>query len=195
MKKHPLWLFPTTLFFLLLILTIRRRRPGHEKYAPFGYLVFRQLTFYDTPFPLWNKLANSQFGVLGDLSAKTLKKFDFFLDKDFKKDLDSQILNYLNQLEKENLPEQADFLFFLKQFWHPHASKGNQELFRLTYDEKIIRQHSANFNSIQENIENIQSLFLHIQGPVDAKGFFKNIWFALTDGFRLRFSPGVQAEE
>jgi len=172
-----------------------RRRPGHEKYAPFGYLVFRQLTFHDTPFPLWNKLADSQFGVLWDLSAKTLKKFDFFLKDDFKKDLDAQISNYLNQLEKENLPEQADFLFFLEQFWYPHASDENQELFRMKYRENIVNKSSGSFAWIQENRTNIHSLLLHIQGPVDATGFLKNIRFALTDGFRLRFSPGVQAEE
>jgi arabinofuranosyltransferase len=173
----------------------QRRRPGHEKYAPFGYLVFRQLTFHDTPFPLWNKLADSQFGVLWDLSAKTLKKFDFFLEDDFKKDLDSQISNYLNQLEKENLPEQADFLFFLKQFWYPHASDENREFFRLKYQENIINQYSGTFAWIQENRKNIHSLLLHIQGPVDAKGFFKNIRFALTDGLGLKFTPIALSEK
>jgi len=173
----------------------RRRRPGHEKYAPFGYLVYKQLTFHDTPFPLWNKLANSQFGVLWDLSAKTLKKFDFILKDDFKKDLDVQISNYLNQLEKENLPDHADFLFFLKQFWYPHASKENQELFRLKYQENLISQYSGSFLWIQENSENIHSLLLHIQGPVDARGFLNNIRFALTDGFGLKFTPGAQAEK
>lgn len=172
-----------------------RRRPGHEKYAPFGYLIFKKLTFHDTPFPLWNKMANSQFGVLWDLSAKTLIKFDFFLEENFKKDLDVQISNYLNQLEKESLPEQADFLFFLKQFWYPHASKDNQELFGCVYDENIINQYSGSFAWIQENKENIHSLLLHIQGPVNAGGFFKNIRFALTHGFKLKFTPNLQVGE
>lgn len=173
----------------------RRRRPGHEKSAPFGYLVSKQLTFHDTPFPLWNKLANSQFGVLWDLSAKTLKKFDFFLKEDFKNDLDVQISGYLNQLEKENLPEHADFLFFLKQFWYPYASKENQKLFRLKYQEKIISEYSESFVWIRENRENIQTLFLHIQGPVDGKGFLNNIRFALSDGFGLKFTPNALAED
>jgi len=173
----------------------RRRRPGHEKYAPFGYLVLKQLTFHDTPFPLWNKLAGSQFGVLWDLSAKTLKKFDFFLEDDFKKDLDAQISNYLNQIEKENLPDHADFLFFLKKYWYPHASEENQELFRHKYQENVISQYSGSFIWIQDNGENIHSLLLHIQGPVNARGFINNIRFALTDGPGLKFTPSEPAEE
>ncbi len=173
----------------------RRRRPGHEKYAPFGYLIYKQLTFHDTPFPLWNKLAKTQFGVLWDLSTKTLKKFDFFLKDDFKKHLDIQISNYLIQIEEENLPDHASFLFFLKKFWYPHASEENQELFRLKYQENIISQHSGIFIWIQENGENIHSLLHHIQGPVDARGFINNIRFALTDGFGLKFTPSAPAEE
>ncbi len=173
----------------------RRRRPGHEKYAPFGYLVSKRLTFHDTPFPLWNKLANSRFGVLWDVSAKTLRKFGFFMEQDFKKELDLQIVGYLNTLEKESLSGQADFLFFLKQFWYPHASEENQELFRLKYPENIIGQHSESLAWIRENQENMQTLFLHIQGPVDAGGFLRNIRFALANGFGLKFTPSALAEE
>jgi arabinofuranosyltransferase len=173
----------------------RRRRPGHEKSAPFGYLVLRQLTFHDTPFPLWNNLANTQFGVLWDLSPKALKKFDFFLAEDFKEKLDIKIFNYLKSLEKKDLPEQADFLFFLKQFWYPHAPKENQELFLLKYQENIISHYSGTSSWIQENRKNIHSLLLHIRGAVDAGGFLENIRFALTKGFRLKFTSSLRNED
>ena len=76
----------------------KRGRPGHEKSAPFGYLIYRRLTFGETPFRIWNDLAGTAFGVLWDLSRGTLSRFSFFLDKNFKSDLDSVIVNFLKEL-------------------------------------------------------------------------------------------------
>jgi arabinofuranosyltransferase len=172
-----------------------RKRPGHEKNAPLGYLILRQLTFYDTPFPLWNEAAETKYGVLWDLSPKTLRKFDFMLDKSFKQKLDSRIVDYFNGSEGAEVPEQAEFLFFLKQVWFPYATKEHQEKFLLVYKQDIIDQFSESQRWIQENGDKIDSHLARLQGPLDVKNFLGNIGYALKTGFTLKYSPIGPAEE
>ena len=172
-----------------------RKRPGHEKNAPLGYLILRQLTFCDTPFPLWNKAAETKYGVLWDLSPRSLRKFRFLLNKDFKQQLDIRIADYLSILEEAALPEDADFLFFLKQFWFPYAPKESQELFRLKYKQNIIGQFSESHRWIQENGNKIDSHLARLQGPLDVKNFLGNIGYALKTGLTLKYSPIGPAEE
>jgi hypothetical protein len=172
-----------------------RKRPGHEKNAPFGYLILRQLTFHDTPFPIWNKAADTKYGVLWDLSPRSLRKFHFMLDKDFKQQLDFRITDYLSKLEEAALPEDADFLFFLKQFWFSYAPKESQELFRLKYNQNIISQFSESFRWIQTNGQKIDSHLSRIEGPLDAKKFLKNIGYAIKTGLSLNYSPSGPVEE
>jgi arabinofuranosyltransferase len=172
-----------------------RKRPGHEKNAPLGYLILRQLTFYDTPFPIWNKAAETKYGVLWDLSPRSLRKLHFLLDKDFKQQLDIRIADYLSRLEEAALPEDADFLFFLKQFWFPYAPKESQELFQLRYKQDTIGPFSESFRWIQTNRQKIDSHLSRLQEPLDAKRFLGNIGYALTAGLTLKFSPAGPAEE
>lgn len=172
-----------------------RKRPGHEKDAPLGYLILRRLTFSDTPFPLWNKAAETKYGVLWDLSSKTLRKFHFLLTKDFKQQLDTQIVDYLSGLDEAAVPEEADFLFFLKQFWFPFAPKDGQELLQRKYEQDIIARFSECFRWIQTNRQKIDSHLSFLQGSLDAKSFFRNIGYALESGLTLKFSPPGPVEE
>jgi len=172
-----------------------RKRPGHEKNAPFGYLILRKLTFHKTPFPLWNQIANTKYGILWDLSPKTIRKFDFMLDKNFKQELDSRIVDYLKGVEEKALPEHAEFLFFLQQFWFPYAPKENQALFQLKYKQDIIDRFAESFQWVQENGDRIDSHLSHIQGPLDTKSFFGNIVYALKTGLTLKYSPIGPVEE
>jgi len=177
-----------------IVLTMRKR-PGHEKNAPFGYLILRRLTFRDTPFPLWNHVAETKYGVLWDLSPKSLRKFNFLLNKDFKQQLDIQIADYLHGLEEEVLPEDADFLFFLQQFWFPYAPKENQELFQFKYKQDIIDQYSESFQWIQKNGEKIDFHLSHLQGSLDVKKFLRNMGYALKTGFTLKYFSIGPVEE
>jgi hypothetical protein len=177
------------------IMLTMRKRPGHEKNAPLGYLILRELTFYDTPFPLWNKAAETKYGVLWDLSPRSLRKFHFLLDKDFKQQLDLRIADYLSRLEEAALPEDAEFLFFLKQFWFPYAPKESQELFQLRYKQDIIGQFSESLRWIQTNRQKIDSHLSRLRGPLDAKRFLGNIGYALATGLTLKFPPAGSAGE
>jgi arabinofuranosyltransferase len=172
-----------------------RRRPGHEKSAPFGYLILRELTFRDTPFVLWNEAADTRYGVLWDLSSKTLQKLDFALPEGFKQRLDSRVAEFLRGMKEGELPEQADFLFFLKRFWYPYASKENRNIFQLVYQEDIIDRFSESSRWIQKNEKNIDIQLAHIQGILTPAKFLENIKFALTAGLRIEYTPSASAGE
>jgi arabinofuranosyltransferase len=173
----------------------QRKRPGHEKNAPFGYLILRDLTFRETPFPLWNRMANTKYGILWDLSPKTTRKLAFMLGNNFKKKLDSGIVDYLTGLKETDLPEEAEFLFFLKKFWFPYAAKDHQQVFLLKYRQDIIDRYSPSFQWIQKNEKKVNSQLSHIQGPLDIKKFLANCGFALRTGLSLTYSPTGSAVE
>ncbi len=160
---------------------VKRGRPGHEKSAPFGYLVYRELTFGDTPFKIWNELATTKFGILWDLSRKTLSKFSFFLDKDFKSKLDSGILSFLESLDPMNIKNNSDFLFFLKKFWYPFASEKSKKTFENLYNEDLIKNNSESYKWILNNKETINDWDSVIKGRMNWKKFLKNIGFALKE--------------
>jgi hypothetical protein len=173
----------------------RRKRPGHEKNAPFGYLLMRKLTFRKTPFSFWNRIADTKYGILWDLSPKTLSRFDFMLENNFKKNLDERIVDYLGKLETAELPDQAEFLFFLKEIWFPYAGKEHQQTFLRAYNQDIIDRFSQSQRWIKENREIAENHLDRLQGPVDARKFFGNIAYALRTAFSLKFSPNEAAEE
>ncbi len=158
----------------------KRGRPGHEKSAPFGYMIYRKLTFGETPFKLWNTFAATGFGTLWDLSRGTLNKFSFFLNKDFKKKLDSGISDYLKDLKNGNLRDNSELLFFLKQFWYPYASAPDKDLFDSIYDEKIISENSESFKWIEANKDKIEHWDRVIKGKLTLKKFIGNIKFAVA---------------
>lgn len=166
---------------------VSRGRPGHEKSAPFGYLVLRKLTFGDTPYPLWNEIAATKYGVLWDISPKTLGKLNIVLDKDFKNAIDSRVDIFLNNLNDNELRSQADFLFFLRQFWYPFASKTHQDMFDSKYSADFILLHSQSYQWIINNRDNVELILSHVEGPLTLKAFVGNIKFALTKGRTLKF--------
>lgn len=177
------------------VMLTRRKRPGHEKNAPFGYLLMRDLTFRKTPFPFWNRIADTQYGILWDLSPKTLSRFGFMLDNRFKENLDNQVVGFLEALEKTEIPGQAEFLFFLKKVWSPHTSDERRQKFQLIYQKDMIDRFSESQKWIKENAAKIDSHLAHIQGPMDMKKFLGNIVYALRTGFSLKYSPTGPAEE
>ena len=138
---------------------VSRGRPGHEKSARFGYLILKKLTFGDTPYPLWNEMAATKYGVLWDLSPKTLGKLNKVLDKDLKKTIDDRMEIFLNNLNEANLMSQADF----------------------------ISLHSESQQWILHNRENVKLIQSHLEGPLTFKTFLQNIKFALTQGRNLKF--------
>ncbi len=173
----------------------RRKRPGHEKNAPWPYLMLRKPTFRRTPFPLWNQEAKTRYGVLWDLSPKTLKIFSFFLKENFKAELDTRIFDYLSGLKESDLPEQADSLFFLKQFWFPYAQTEQREMFILKYNQDIIERFSQHVRWIRENGDKIATHLSHLQGPLDTKKFLGNIGYALKTGLTLKYTASGPAGE
>lgn len=162
----------------------KRGRPGHEKSAPFGYLVYRELTFGETPFRIWNELAGTKYGVLWDLSRGTLSRFSFFLDKNFKTRLDSGIINFLKEKNRKSLKVNADLLFFLKKFWYPFAPPEGKDTFNLKYNEKTIVNNSDSFRWIKKNREQIIMWDSVIKGKLTKDKFLKNIIFAIKDYFK-----------
>ena len=173
----------------------RRKRPGHEKNAPFGYLMLRNLTFRKTPFPLWNRLANTKYGILWDLSPRTLRKLDFMLDKNFKQRLDKGIADYLVGVTETGFPEEAEFLFFLNEFWFPYAGKENQGIFLKKGRQDLFQKYSESSLWIEENSEKIETHLARIQGKLDVRKFLANIGFALRTGLTLTYSPIEQAAQ
>lgn len=159
----------------------KRGRPGHEKSAPFGYLTYRRLTFGDTPYKVWNKLAETKYGTLWDISRQTLNRFSFFINKDFKEKLDSGILLFLEGIGPDNVNMESDFLYFLKIFWYPSAMEEHRIVFDRKYDRALVEKNSTTFRWIEENRKKIEEWDLIIKGKITLKKFFNNIIFALKN--------------
>ncbi len=166
---------------------LRRERPGHEKRAPFAYLMLRGITFADTPFEVWNDAASTRYGILWDLRPDRLQQFDFMLPDDFKNRIDSRIREYLNAVEKKPDSSRADFLFFLKHIWLPHASAQDRDLFIRVYPEDGIAASSSSYQWIQKNRTKMDILLSHIRGPLTARQFAGNVIFALSRSLHIRF--------
>lgn len=166
---------------------LRRQRPGHEKRAPFAYLMLRGITFADTPFDVWNDAAATKYGILWDLRPERLQQLDFMLPDDLKNRIDCRIRDYLNSVQKGPGPTQPDFLFFLKQIWYPYASGQDKELFVRAYPEARIAESSSSYQWIHKNRTKMDTLLSHIRRPLTARQFADNIIFALTRGRHIRF--------
>jgi arabinofuranosyltransferase len=165
----------------------KRTRPGHEKHAPLGYLMLRKLTFADTLFPLWNEVALTKFGILWDLSPQTLKKLRSYIKTDIKETIDAGIKDFLINFDGDEMGAQADFLFFLKEFWYPFATEENKSLFENIYEEETVARYSTGYLWMDLHGDDAGVLLSHLQGPLNMKKIFRNIGFALTRGRNFRF--------
>jgi len=163
-----------------------RRRPGHEKMAPFAYLEYKKLTFGMTPFKFWNSMAYTKYGILWDISPKTIRKFSFFLPKNFKANIDSKIVAFLRKCDYNCQKENADFLFFLKKFWYPFAGIYRSE-FDKVYDFELIKKHSFDYNWLERNKEKILLIKRRISGRLSFRKFFSNIGFAIFKSDKIYF--------
>jgi arabinofuranosyltransferase len=165
-----------------------RGRPGHEKSPPFAYLAYRGLTFQETPFAEWNRLAATPFGPLWDLSPATLKKFAFFLPAKFKENLDQGILERLIGYSAQISEKDADYLYFLQRFWQPCAPTAGQE--RLA---QLCRLHGIEKASplaawIGRNRPAMDDLLGRIRAPLTLRLFLDNIRYSLKVP-RLALTP------
>ena len=156
-----------------------RARPGHEKHAPLAYLIYRKITFGKTPFVLWNKLAETRFGTLWDLSPKSLEKLSGFLPDGFKNRLDKGIKEFLMTADWKNSDSHIEFMYFLRNIWYPFAPDEHQQLFDKTYDEDFISRNSHNYQWLEDNREKIAILDSHLRGPLTFGRFLKNLRFAV----------------
>ncbi len=168
-----------------------RRRPGHEKYAPFAYLELKRLTFGTTPFMLWNRIAKTDYGILWDLSPKALKKFSFFLPKNFKHNLDAKIIDFISKCNASCQRKKSNFLFFLKKFWFPYANTKYKEKFTSIYDRKIIEKYSSDFQWIKNNKGKYFLIRERITGELDFRKFIDNIEFAILKSSFINFDEEV----
>jgi arabinofuranosyltransferase len=162
----------------------KRGRPGHEKYAPFPYLYYRRLTFSPTPFPLWNRFANTNYGILWDISPKTIRKFSFFLRKDFKRKLDNAILDYLDKLNY--MKADADFLIFLSKYWLPYTKKEYKNMFLNKINMRLLKRDSKIYGWINRNKIKLQAIDKRIKGDINYKSFISNIMFSIKN-FNMQF--------
>jgi hypothetical protein len=156
-----------------------RTRPGHEKHAPLAYLIYRKVTYAVTPFVLWNKLAETRFGTLWDLSPKSLEKLSGFLPDGFKSRLDKGIKKFLMTADWKDSDSHIEFMYFLKNIWYPFAPDEHQQLFDKTYDIDFISRNSHNYQWLEENREKIAILDNHLRGPLTFSRFLKNIRSAI----------------
>ena len=168
---------------------LERGRPGHEKSAPFAYLIHRRLTFGETPFPLWNRAALTGGGILWDLSPRTLRALSPLLPPRFKENLDEEILRRL--ASDEVVRSDREFLFFLSRFWAPFApGEGRRLLSEL--GEGRGSQGEAWIGRYASRIEAIDA---HLRPPLTASLFFENLRFALKESWKIDFLPQEELHE
>jgi len=163
-----------------------RSRPGHEKYAPLPYLIYRKITFGKSPFPLWNKLADTKFGILWDISPRTIRKFSIFLPHDFKNNLDKGIEKFLLEYENKTPGFKANFMFFLKKLWYPYTGKEQKQLFERVYDESIIKNYSKSYRWLKNNKKKIKEIDDRVRGKITFDKFIENIKFAVCRSFFIK---------
>ena len=90
-------------------------------------------------------------------------------------------------LNREELEIQAEFLFFLREYWYPYAAEEDKYLFDSIYDEETIAIHSTSCRWIATNREKVEILLSALKEPVTVGRFLKNIVFALGEGRTLKF--------
>jgi arabinofuranosyltransferase len=95
----------------------RRGYPGHEKWVPFPYLVWRRSTFWLTPFDPYNNLFSlvPQLDPLTDFDPALLSGLGRIYKKDIQKKADEAILRIL---ALENLD--PNLVFFIKKLAEPY---------------------------------------------------------------------------
>ncbi len=167
----------------------RRKRPGHEKWAPFPYVFHKGLTFGRTPFPLWNRIAKTEYGVLWDLREKSIKKMErVFLREGFKEKIDSEIKSFLKGCGKHCVSENADFLLFLKKYWVKYADGEGKNLFFKVYRVKEVESFSSISKWLSLNKNKIKIIEATYKGKVNSKKFLKNILFSIFKSNFIKIS-------
>lgn len=159
----------------------RRGYPGHEKWVPFPYLVWRRSTFWLTPFDNYNNLFHivPQLDPLTELNPAFLDGLGWLFKKDIQKKTEDAIQRLLT-LEKL----EPNLVFFLKKLAEPYPDL-NPDLKRAIADryeksakgeaswELWLRQYEKDLDTIRAQTTNKHN-------------FLENVRLALTT-LTLRF--------
>lgn len=164
-----------------------RGRPGHEKKAPLGYLLHQRPTVCSTPFPVWNEIAETPFGVLWDLSYDMLRHMSPYVSPDFKARIDRRIVRYVSELAVERQADEADFMFFLHKIWRPCAGGEDRKHFDAFYRKDVVELNSPAFRWLQRHQKQLVALQTCIREQMSWARFWRNVAFALTQSYGLRF--------
>ncbi|MDY0295921.1 MAG: hypothetical protein RB296_01265 [Acidobacteriota bacterium] len=167
----------------------KRRRPGHEKSAPLAYLIKRQVTFASTPFSLWNRLANTPYGILWDLSPAMLHRLAPVLPADFKANLDREISIWLRNASEKELSACGNWLFFLSRQWVRYAPGKIRGEFNRRFDQNFMLRQSPAASWLQDHGRKVDSLLQRIQGPMSVRRFLSNLGWCLNHPAGLSFDP------
>jgi len=169
----------------------KRRRPGHEKSSPLAYLVRRGVTFATTPFPRWNRLANTPYGPLWDLSPRTRRRLRTVLPLDFKRNIDQAITAWLRNPGPESPSDQGEWLFFLSRQWVPHAPAEARREFQSRFPEKFLLRVSRSARWLRDNGARMDALLERIHGPLSKNRFLDNLSWCIRHPLGVSFSyPG-----
>jgi len=167
----------------------QRRRPGHEKSAPLAYLVHRGVTFSTTPFDLWNRLADTPYGVLWDVSPQMQRRLHDVLPADFKTNLDRGIVKWLQATEETHAAGQGDWLFFLSRQWLPYAPLASRREFRRRFPPDYLLRHSASARWLRDYTGTLDEWLQRLHGPMSARRFISNLWWCLRNPRGIAFNP------
>ena len=169
----------------------KRRRPGHEKSSPLAYLVHRGVTFAATPFPLWNRLAETAYGTLWDLSPRTRHRLRNLLPRDFKEKIDNAITDWITCIQEENPEDQGEWLFFLSRQWLPYAPAEARRDFRSRFPDTYILRHSRSARWLRDNGAAVDAMLERIHGPLSTRRFLANLKWCVGHPLGVSFPyPG-----
>lgn len=168
-----------------------RRRPGHEKSSPLAYLIRRGVTFGTTPFPRWNRLADTPYGPLWDLSPRMRQRLKNIIPPNFKSKIDEGITEWMRNTKREDLNDQGEWLFFLSRRWLPYAPAEARREFQSRFPEKFLLRSSRSARWLRDNHVKMDALLERIHGPLSTRRFLANLNWCLRHPLGVSFSrPG-----
>jgi len=159
----------------------RRGYPGHEKWVPFPYLIWRRSTFWLTPFDNYNNLFHvvPQLDPLTELNPVLLDGLGRILKKDIRKKIEDAIPRLLSLKDLD-----PNLIFFLKKLAEPYGDL-NPDLKKVIEDryEKFAKGKASWEHWLEQYEKDLDTI--HAQ-TANRHNFAKNIRLALKT-LTLRF--------
>ena len=187
---------------------VKRGTIGHEGDAHLEYIFSRKPTFAYTPFEVWNKTlqyrlegseykfiiegdGNSSFVPVFDISnTQFIQRFSSLVGQDIKKNLDTSINAYLQNLSetqlKGNLIETIEFLGFLNIYWKPYANENDVKLFENKRNSVLGNNLLSTYEVFEQTLKlSSEEVWKHYTGKMDSETFWNNITYSLkTKSYR-----------